>query len=107
MRSFFICVSALAFLFSELVGLVQGLSTMALITRSVVVFAVFFILGHLFCMFWQKTNVPEDDVQDTTLSSTQKVEAPSGDAIKKEEVIKKAAGDPKHTAQVINTLISQ
>jgi hypothetical protein len=107
MRSFFICISALAFLFSELVGLVQGVSTMPLIMRSVGVFAVFFILGQLFCMFWLKTQSSESDQPGVNMESLPKASEENAALTKKEEVSRLAAGDPKQAAQIINTLISQ
>jgi len=106
MRSFFICISALAFLASELIGLVQGLSTIPLITRSMVVFAVFFVLGHVLCMFWQQGETQESDLEAASLAPAA-VQDAQDLTKKKAEVIKQAAGDPKQTAHVINTLISQ
>jgi hypothetical protein len=107
MRSFFICVAALAFLGSELIGLLQGLSTMALLTRSVVVFAAFFVFGQFFCLFLQKTQPVEEVIQDNPILGVQAGPEADSNAVKKEEIIRQAVGNPKQTAHVINTLISE
>jgi hypothetical protein len=88
-----------------LTGLIQGTDTVTLLLRSVAIFAVFFLIGQIFCLFWQQLGSKEKEEEVITQAPPiivqEKIESV------KDQIRQHVVKNPKETAQAIDTLIGQ
>lgn len=122
MKNAVIYTATFAFLLSELIGLLSGLSVEQVLLRSVVLYAIIFTLGKLLVSILEKAPVdgapavPGTDVptapQGTTTDQTLAAEMPGKPAAEQDigeqvgEAIKKAVlAKPKIVAETISSVI--